>query len=214
VSGSATVFLPALQPGAAFLGALGIVVLMALLGHGIAVRRLGEMKLARVTLGIEGTLFCVFLAGMLGLSGLQIVLRNFFHGGVLWIDPLVRALVLWVAFFGALVATSHGRHLHIDVIRRLLSPKWGVPLDRVLAFLCAVCCALLANGAFMYLRDEYGHGASPFLGVPSWAVQSILLWGFVLLTYRFMVQVIWPTRVHPVSPSTEAGREDLSAGTE
>jgi len=201
VSGAVAIPFPALHSGAMFLAFLGGFVGIGLALHGIAVLRFGAERVGAWSSRIEGLIFCFFLAVMILLSGLQIALRNLFHGGVLWIDPFVRILVLWVAFLGALAATSHGRHLHIDVIRRLLRPEIGIPVDRVLAVGAAVCCALLANGAFIYLRDEYQHGISPFLGIPSWAVQSILLWGFALLCYRFLVQAIWPIRVHPITVS-------------
>ncbi len=201
MSGEAAIPLPWLHSGAMFLGLLGGCVAIGLALHGVAVLRFGPERVRIWGTRIEGSLFCLFLAAMIFLSGLQIVLRNLFHGGVLWIDPFVRILVLWVAFLGALTATSHTRHLHIDVVRRALKPEIGIPLDRVLAVVAAACCALLANGAFVYLRDEYQHGVSPFLGVPSWVVQSILLWGFSLLCYRFLVSAIWPSRVHPLSAS-------------
>ncbi len=91
---------------------------IGLILHAVFSRVLGVERFDRVTRQIEGALFCVFLAVMLGISGLQVVLRNFFRSGVLWFDPLVRTLVLWVAFLGAMTATSHARHLHIDVLHR------------------------------------------------------------------------------------------------
>jgi TRAP-type C4-dicarboxylate transport system permease small subunit len=168
-------------------------VVASLLLHGLALRRLGAEVVDRWTRRIEQAVFTAFIAVMLLLSGLQVILRNFFHGGVLWIDPLVRTLILWVAFLGALAATSQVRHLHVDVMTRLLPERLERPIARVLSVVAAVCCALLANAAFTYLRDEYQFGVSPFLGVPSWAAQSVLLWGFMLLTYRFFVQALWPT---------------------
>ncbi|MBD3163147.1 MAG: TRAP transporter small permease subunit, partial [Candidatus Eisenbacteria bacterium] len=57
---------------------------------------------------------------MILLSGLQVVLRNFFQIGLLWIDPLVRTLLLWVAFLGAFAAAGRARHIRIDVLGRLL----------------------------------------------------------------------------------------------
>lgn len=195
---------PWFHSGAMFLAVLGVLVALALILHAISIRRLGIDRVRMWTSRIEGGVFCVFLLLMIVLSGVQIALRNLFHGGVLWIDPLVRILVLWVAFLGALVATSHARHLHIDVVRRLMPSGIGIPVDRVLSCASAVCCAFLANGAFVYIREEYRHGGSPFLGIPSWALQSILLWGFALLCYRFLEQMIWPVRIHPVSiPAVE-----------
>lgn len=181
-----------LRPGGTLLVAMGGLILLALLARVLLRRVLGGERYDRWTAWIEGILFCLILVVMLSLSGLQIVLRNLFRSGLLWIDPLVRALVLWLAFLGALTATSHARHLHIDVLHRLLSARIGGQVSRVLSVLSSICCAFLANGAYAFLRDEYQYGTSPFLGIPSWLTQSILFLGFGLLTYRFLVQAIWP----------------------
>ena len=186
------VLLAGLHPGGAFLGVLAALAALGLFVHAMLLRRLGAERLDRWTRRIEGTLFTVLIGAMLALSGLQVILRNFFHGGLIWIDPVVRSLVLWVAFMGAMTATSHARHLHIDVLPRVLPPRVSRLVGRLLSVVSVVCCALLANGAYIYLRDEYAYGVSPFLGVPSWVVQSVLLWGFALLAYRFLVQAIWP----------------------
>jgi TRAP-type C4-dicarboxylate transport system permease small subunit len=186
-----------LRPGGVFLATLALLIAVALLGRALLVRRIGDERLDRATRMIEGGVFCLVLGLMILFSGLQVVLRNLFHHGLLWIDPLARTLVLWVAFIGAMAATSQGRHLHIDVIKRQFSPERGRRLGRILSFAAALCCAFMAEGAFVYLREEAGHGSALFWGIPSWAAQSILLWGFALLTYRFLVQMIWPAPVHP-----------------
>ena len=189
-----TLPLAALRPGGMFLSLLAALIALGLLAHALLLRRFGTEQLDRWTRRTEGILFSIFLAAMLGFSSLQVVLRNLFHSGLLWLDPLTRTLVLWVAFLGALVATSHGRHLHVDAVHRVVPRRFVLPIDRGLAVVAAACCGLLANGAYIYLRDEYQHGLSPFLGVPSWATQSILLIGFGLLCYRFLVRAIWPER--------------------
>ncbi len=91
------------------------------------------------------------------------------------------------------------RHLHIDVLQRQLPHHVARQVRRTLSAAAAVCCAFLANGAYIFLREETGHAASPFLGIPASAAQSILLWGFALLCYRFLVQAIWPAPIeeHP-----------------
>ena len=186
--------LESLRPGWMFLIVLALCLLAGLAIHALLVRRYGSERFDRVTRGIEGTLFVFLLAGMLILSSLQVILRNLFHGGIIWLDPMTRTLVLWVAFLGALAATSHARHLHIDVVHRMLPAAIARRVGRLLSTFAAVICALSANAAYIYLREEYLYGTSPFLGVPAWVTQSILLWGFALLSYRFLVQTIWPTR--------------------
>jgi TRAP-type C4-dicarboxylate transport system permease small subunit len=204
-----------LAPGAPFLLVLSGIVAIGVALHALLVRRFGAERFDSWTRQVEGALFCVFLAVMLGISGLQVILRNFFRSGVLWFDPLVRSLVLWVAFLGAMTATSHARHLHIDVLHRALPAGFARPVSRLLSVASAACCALLANGSYVYLREEYHYGVSPFLGVPSWAAQSILLWGFALLAYRFLVQAIWPAPrefdVEPAAPAPERSTVESAA---
>lgn len=161
--------------------------------HLLLRRRLGPERLESFSRRSEGTLFCAILAAMILLSALQVVLRNFFQVGLLWIDPLVRSLLLWVAFLGAFAAAGRARHIRIDVLGRLLPERAGRMMDRFLSFLSAVVCVFLAEGGLTYVREEYAYGSPPFLGVPSWVTQSILFWGFVLLAYRFLVQTFWPT---------------------
>jgi TRAP-type C4-dicarboxylate transport system permease small subunit len=207
--------LPFLLSGGSFFVALAVVVGSGLAVHAVLLRRLGAARLDVWTRRIESALFSIILATMLLFSFLQVILRNFFHKGILWFDPLVRTLVLWVAFLGALVATSNARHLHIDVIRRMMSESTSRRTGRILSTIAAVCCAMMANGASIYLAEEQLHGVSPFLGVPSWAAQSILLWGFAMLCYRFLVQAIWPTVVkgpHDEGPSVMKKSSDIDAG--
>jgi len=186
------------------------VILAATVGaHLLAHRRFGEPALHRWTRIVEGTIFSIIVGSMLLLSALQVVLRNVFHSGVLWFDPLVRILILWLAFFGAAAATSQARHLHIDVVQRVLPPDSARRLRRALSLMAALVCAFLANGSRIYLQQEAQHAGIPFLGVPSWAAQSILLWGFALLTYRFLIQTIWPAVTASHEPAAAPSPESL-----
>jgi TRAP-type C4-dicarboxylate transport system permease small subunit len=63
-------------------------------------------------------LLAICLLSMVVLSALQILLRNVFGAGVLWIDPLLRYLTLWIGFLGAALAAAEGRHIQIDVLSR------------------------------------------------------------------------------------------------
>ncbi|MBK8232488.1 MAG: TRAP transporter small permease subunit [Candidatus Eisenbacteria bacterium] len=184
---------PSIAPGSGYLGLLAGLVAVLIGTHALLRRRIGPDRLHLWTGRFEGAVFCVVLALMIGLSGVQILLRNLFHTGLLWIDPLTRTLVLWLAFLGALAATSRGRHLHIDVVQRALPKEQAVLTRRILSVGAALVCALMSNGAYEYILQEKEAGTHGFLGIPSWLAQSILFWGFGLLSYRFVIQAIWPT---------------------
>src|SRR5690606_12731212 len=49
---------------------------------------------------LEDALLIVAFGSLVVLAGLQIVMRNIFESGFVWIDPLLRILVLWVGMLG------------------------------------------------------------------------------------------------------------------
>ncbi|NVM57446.1 MAG: TRAP transporter small permease subunit, partial [Desulfobacterales bacterium] len=69
---------------------------------------------------LEDTFLVSLLSFMIGLAFLQIVLRDFFSTGLLWADPLLKNLVIWVGLVGASIATREDKHITIDVIPRVL----------------------------------------------------------------------------------------------
>ena len=54
----------------------------------------------------EDALLVLLLLGMISMAAGQVLLRNFFDGGVYWGDSAVRVMVLWVTMFGAMVAAA------------------------------------------------------------------------------------------------------------
>ena len=54
---------------------------------------------------VENAAMVLILFGMLVLAVAQILLRNVSGGGLIWIDPLLRIAVLWIAMIGAMIGT-------------------------------------------------------------------------------------------------------------
>ena len=59
----------------------------------------------------EELLLVLFLGVMVVMVLAQILLRNLYQSGILGGDELVRHLVLWIAFFGAGIATRSSAHV-------------------------------------------------------------------------------------------------------
>lgn len=134
---------------------------------------------------LEDGLLAGAVGVMVGLAALQIVLRGVFGGGLLWIEPLLRSLVLWIGMLGALAASRTGQHIAIDVLTRTLPAAWRLPVrGAACAFTAAVCVALAWHGA-RYLALEYGFAGDAFAGVPTWAVVAILPLAFGLIAVRY-----------------------------
>ena len=66
----------------------------------------------------EDALLVILLSAMIALAGTQILLRNLLDTGFVWIDPMLRVLVLWLGLIGATVATRNDKHIQIDVLTR------------------------------------------------------------------------------------------------
>ncbi len=71
---------------------------------------------------LEEILLVSLVVLMVSLGFLQILFRNLISVGIVWIDSLVRHLVLWIALLGASIATRENRHITIDVISGRVSP--------------------------------------------------------------------------------------------
>ena len=178
-------FLASLPDAGKFLGIVGPVLVVFAGALFCGRHTLGVRFLRRAGDGILRVGVTVLLLAMVLLSSLQIVLRNFFDSGLLWIDPLLRHLVLVLAFAGALLATGAKRHIQINVLGRLLSGWPNRIVGAVIAVAAGSICLTLVHGGLRFLRDEIEFGGTVFLALPSWVVVGILPAAFLALAFRF-----------------------------
>ena len=147
----------------------------------------------------EGGLIIVFLSLMVSLTFLQIVLRAFhvygrfqwansLMGYLDWTEPLVRLLVLWVAFLGASLITSESKHIKIDLMSELLPSRWLAYREIMLSAACVAVTALMVQASLGYVRMEWSFGGRLFLGMPAWIGQVIMPAGFFLMLFRFLLR--------------------------
>jgi TRAP-type C4-dicarboxylate transport system permease small subunit len=143
--------------------------------------------LSNLLVRIETVLLVLFLSVMVVLAFGQVVLRNVFGTGVLWIDPLVRQMVLWAGFIGAALATREDRHISIDAFTKFLSPGTKSIIKIVTSIAAAVATCFLAVAAWGFLQEEKSSGGELFLGIPSWVGLLILPAGYALIMIHFLV---------------------------
>lgn len=143
------------------------------------------VKIYRHLATAENALLVLCFATMLSLACLQILSRNVWGLGISWIDPMVRALTLWVTMLGGLVATRESRHINIDIADQYLTGKKRIFALIISYLLSAGICALAAYHTYRFVIDEMRYGGIAFGQVPSWLVAVILPIGFSLMTLRF-----------------------------
>ena len=147
-------------------------------------------SLERVGRAAEDTALVVLLGSMIVLAVLQIVLRQFFDGAIVWADELIKIIVLWLAMVGSIAAARDNRHIRIDVLSHVL-PEKLVVLSRVLVDLfAAIVCVVIAWQAWRYLQLEIEFEETVLIDWPAWIAHVILPAAFLLIGYRFLVSIM------------------------
>jgi TRAP-type C4-dicarboxylate transport system permease small subunit len=123
---------------------------------------------------LEEILLVFLLVLMVFLAFLPIVFRNVIATGLIWIDPLLRHLVLWVALLGASMATRQERHIKIDLLSNHLPASRQRVVQGGLDFLAALVCLSLVGPGIDFVRDEAQAGKFLILGIPLWVSQAII----------------------------------------
>lgn len=145
-----------------------------------------DNKLTRVETVLLVTLLCL----MISLAFLQVILRNFFNSGIIWLDPLLRYMVIWVLFLGAGQAASRKKHLNIDVLAKLLKGKRQKAVSLLINGLSFVVLIVLINGAIDYVITQYNNQSVLILNIKTWIFQSIVPVGLTFVAYRFFLHFI------------------------
>ncbi len=132
----------------------------------------------------------LLFAGMVLLAGLQIVLRIFFHSGLIWAEPLLRHLVLWVGMLGAVVATERNKHITIDLASNLFHAELKPWLGAVIHVFSFLVCAALAYASTVFVINESDFGGAVVLGMSSWVMNLIFPVAFTMISLRFLCAAV------------------------
>ncbi|MBC8318754.1 MAG: TRAP transporter small permease [Desulfobulbaceae bacterium] len=144
----------------------------------------------RIVAVLEDGFLCMLLIVMVFLASLQIMLRQFFSGGFLWAEPLLRYLVLWAGIMGAVVATRKGKHIAMDVASYLVPGKIQPWLHLIVHLFSTGVGAVLFWAAVIFVRNEAILGGQELLGIPSWVWNMIFPTGFFLISFHFAAALL------------------------
>ena len=133
---------------------------------------------------IEEAVLCLLLAAMIVLACVQIFLRTAVSGGLLWIDPLLRYLVLWSGLLGAVAATGQGKHIAIDLFGGRLPAAVTPYLDVVVQLFSCLAAAGLTWAGWLFLSGEIESGGQGPLDLPLWVWNAIFPLAFALIAVK------------------------------
>ena len=139
---------------------------------------------------ISGWLLVGFLGIMIVMAFGQVILRNFFHTSIEWGDIFLRHLVLWVGYFGAVIATGEGRHLRIEFISKTVPEKPRKIFFAVTNIFAGTVTWFLMKAALGFVQLEQEAGDILILELPTWYFVTIIPVGYALLSFRFAVRAL------------------------
>lgn len=151
-------------------------------------------RILRWLKGLEDGILVAVLAAMIILAMSQVVLRNVWNSGLSWGDPLLRAMLLWLALLGAMAATRDRNHISIDALSGFFPAKLQrfrhVLIDTFSAFICGM---LAWQGGRLVAMDRDA-GTIAFEPVPAWVCELIIPIGFGIISLRFLLYVLLALR--------------------
>lgn len=164
---------------------------------------------ARSIRWIESGILTILFLALVALGLAQIGFRSFAGMPLPWADGAMRAVVLWLAMLGGVVATGRLRHIRIDVLERRLPTLAVIWLRRAVFAATALICLALTWTSLDIVALEYEFKAVAFLNVPEWMVQVIVPLGFGMMAARFMaLAVLPPFGLVPSLPDRDRGSSE------
>lgn len=145
----------------------------------------------RVLFKFERAFLLAVLASMVGLSCLQIILRNFFATGIVSADIVIRHLTLGLTFLGASLATREGRHLKIDIVPRVVPKRLRGLLSVITGTLSVAVCVILARAGWNFVLLEKQSQSMFAGGIPLWVPKLIIPLGFLLIAFRLTLRMFY-----------------------
>jgi TRAP-type C4-dicarboxylate transport system permease small subunit len=143
-----------------------------------------------VVVRIEELLLAIMLTVMILLACYQIGLRWFTSGGLAWIDPLLRYMVLWSGLLGAVLATARDGHISLDVTSYLLSDRLKGWLTILTQGFSACVAFFLFRATLLFIRSEIEYGGTTLFNLPSWGWNIIFPIAFGLICFHFSVATL------------------------
>ncbi|MFH1754672.1 MAG: TRAP transporter small permease [Candidatus Latescibacterota bacterium] len=132
---------------------------------------------------------------------LQIFLRNVFHRGLFWAEPLMRHLVLWIGCLGGAYATTRMRHINIDVFSRLLHGRVQALRNFIIYFATAAAAYVLGLAALRLVIVEREYSEVAFLGIDTWMLQAVLPYAFFVISYRCLLNLFARKKMSSLNPA-------------
>jgi TRAP-type C4-dicarboxylate transport system permease small subunit len=152
--------------------------------------RAPDNRFLAAVVGAEELLLSLFLSTMILLACYQIGLRWFTSGGLPWIDPLLRYLVLWSGLLGAVLATARDNHIALDAVGYLLHDRLKQGVRLIVHLFCVVVSVFLFRATLIFIKSEFEYGGPDLFGLSTGMWYLIFPIAFGLILAHFSIGTV------------------------
>ncbi len=147
-------------------------------------------RIDRGVAAVEKVVVVLIVAVLVGLPLTQILMRIGGQGGLPWGHEIVRVLVMWLAFFGASLATRERRHITIDLLDRAITPATKAAFNLVTQGVAMVVLAYLARTGWTFVNLQRDMGdKSAVLGIPEWIAVTVIPLSLAVMSWRLLIGI-------------------------
>ncbi len=125
----------------------------------------------------------VIVFSLMCLLSMVAIISRWFQMSLLWIDPVIRHLILIICFLGCSLAIGENKNIKIELLSKKIKSKYVSILSKLI---CSVTCFILFKGAYEFFQTEMKYGRVELLGLHSSALVSIVPIGFLFLAFRYL----------------------------
>lgn len=123
---------------------------------------------------------------------MNVVLRNFFHSGLVWGNEVSSYLNILAVYIAVSAGFKYGSHVGISVVVDYVIPQKLRKGTSVLTNLISLsfCILILYMGGRMMSAQMASGQSSPVVSLPLWVVYGFLTLGMLLSAIRIIMEII------------------------
>jgi C4-dicarboxylate transporter DctM subunit len=134
----------------------------------------------------ENLLVALTLMALMLLPLIEVVGRKLFHRGLNDAAALQQHLVLIIGLLGGMFAARDRRLLSLSTLTTFLKGRWQAFARGFSSAFAAGITVFLCLAALQLVQSEKGGGKILAYGIPIWAVQCIMPFGFAVIALRLI----------------------------
>ena len=131
-----------------------------------------------------------FVLLMILLSLSQVFARKLFHTYIPHADQAVNMFVMFLAIFGAALATLKMKHIHFEVLSNFISDKFEYYLNLLVNIVSVIVLYYLYTAALEYLSFQKNSIDEFLPGLPLKDVEWFILPGFLAIILAAIVNFV------------------------